>query len=335
MDYREFEQTTKMLTVTNIPQEHIDLFIGHYGFEVTTPEKEFVSSKDYPTFRIHYIVSGKLTLFAEGKKYALHRHQCFMLRPDASIGFQTDAADPAAFYWVSFSGNMSNYYAEQMGFSLASPYLAIPTQLQKQLRVAYYRNFTVDADKAELTDAIFIENFMRILQLLYRSSSLARQARKGHARQTKPYIKMALDYINAHYSDSELTLREIARALFVHENYLSRLFKSSMNVSFREYLTQKRIETSVSLMDQGYRSIRKIAELVGYSDALYFSKSFKKLNSCSPREHLRKITEKLEKTDPPPQPLPIRRRLRRQTDGRRDARRHGRETALTQTVCVG
>lgn len=146
---------------------------------------------------------------------------------------------------------------------------------------------------------------------------------------------MALDYINAHYSDSELTLREIARALFVHENYLSRLFKSSMNVSFREYLTQKRIETSVSLMDQGYRSIRKIAELVGYSDALYFSKSFKKLNSCSPREHLRKITEKLEKTDPPPQPLPIRRRLRRQTDGRRDARRHGRETALTQTVCVG
>ena len=122
----------------------------------------------------------------------------------------------------------------------------------------------------------------------------------GEVRHRFGKIEEEIDYINAHYSDSELTLREIARALFVHENYLSRLFKSSMNVSFREYLTQKRIETSVSLMDQGYRSIRKIAELVGYSDALYFSKSFKKLNSCSPREHLRKITEKLEKTDPPP-----------------------------------
>lgn len=303
MDYREFEQATQTHSVTNIPQEHIDLSIGHYGFEATAPEKQYVSSKDYPTFRLHYIVSGKLTLFIDGIKHTLRRHQCFILRPSVSIGFKTDASDPAVFYWVSFSGNLSNYYVSQMGFSQSTHFLTIPTQMQKQLRVAFYRNFNIAADKTELTDAIFIENFMRILQLLYRSYSLSHRTRKKQSRQVKPYIEMTLDYINANYANCDLSLREIAGKLFVNENYLSRLFKSAMNVTFREYLTQKRIETSVSLMDHGYRSVRKIAESVGYSDALYFSKTFKKLNHCSPREHIGKLSEKLRKGAPSPEHL--------------------------------
>lgn len=105
----------------------------------------------------------------------------------------------------------------------------------------------------------------------------------------KEYVEQALEYINRRYSDPELSIKEIANAIHIHENYLSHTFREEMGLPFREYLSQKRISMSYVLMEKGMTSISEIAYAVGFSDPLYFSKVFKRYNHISPSEHLKKM----------------------------------------------
>ena len=47
-----------------------DLFVGHYGYEIVEKNKEEVDSS-FPSFRLHYVIKGSVTLFFEGKKVSL------------------------------------------------------------------------------------------------------------------------------------------------------------------------------------------------------------------------------------------------------------------------
>ena len=285
MTILEFESTQKQISsMNNFTIPHVDLSIGHYGFEVTNPNKSSITGESYPSYRLHYIINGSVTLTINSKKYKLRKNSCFYLRPDIDISYQTDSSNPATFYWVSFTGQNVFYYLQKMGFSDTCFSLYVPTKLQAKLHRAFYSNFNLSPKADSLKDIIFIENFMKIVQLLSASSNIVRPIKK--AKENKNHIERALEIINTNYSNPYFSIKDIAKELFLHENYVSKLFKQQMNLTFSSYLSRFRIEMSVSLIDQGYTSINKIAHAVGFSDPLYFSKIFKKYNNCSPSEEI-------------------------------------------------
>ena len=288
MDFNAFEENTKAKSASNVTTDHIDLLIGHYGFEHTQADKGYVSSFDYPTFRLHFILKGQLNLFVCGNPIPVRKHQLFLLQPDIDMGFITDPEDPAVFYWISFSGNKSREYAEKMGFGDKTPCIGVPARYVNKLRDAFYKNFTVPAGCEDLTDIIFNEHFMQIARLAALSARSVRQNTETQKKHKKKYVELALEYINGHYSDPDLSIAEVAKSLFLHENYLSKIFKGAMGLTFGSYLTQKRIEAAVMLIKQGFSSVGEIAARVGYADPLYFSKVYKKYNKISPSADIRK-----------------------------------------------
>ena len=302
MKIQEFERSIDTLTVTNdftnMPWIRNEIGVEHYGYENTKSDKPFVSSKGYPTFRLHYIVHGKLTLLADGKQIPLKAEQCFLLRPDKNIGYKTDPVQPASIYWVSISGNSCKALFAQLNLNENNSVLSVGRQYRRALRGAFFANFRENDDAKSVRDCMFLENFLRIYQCLFLSQDAnkkaAEQKRTG-AKQIS-YVEKTSKYINEHYNDPELTIKAIAQSMFLHENYLSHIFSEAMGQSFREYLTQKRIERSIVLMQNGMTSIKNIAKEIGFSDALYFSKVFKKYNGISPSEHLKK----LKTATPPP-----------------------------------
>ncbi len=290
MNLNEFESATQQKTVSsNIESDHIDLLIGHYGFERTKADKAYVSSYEYPTFRLHFILQGRVFLQVENQKYCLKKNTVFLLRPNMPIGYYTDPKQPAIIYWVSFSGNKCRYYAEKAGFSSKIHFASIPPRYLKKIRDLFYENFIIPHEKMDLTDVIFSANFLRIVQYCAFSAQLSDQNAELHRNKRKNYVELTLEYINTHYSDSALKIGEVAKSLFLHENYLSKIFKASMGTTFGNYLSQKRIETAAMLMGQGYTSVKEIAAMVGFDDPLYFSKVFKKYNKVSPTETIKKI----------------------------------------------
>ncbi len=91
--------------------------------------------------------------------------------------------------------------------------------------------------------------------------------------------------IQAHLSDSDFCLDDVASRLFLSPNYLRTLWKRETGMTFTEYITELRMERARILLKGKARRIGEVAEQVGYRDSRYFSSSFKKLYHISPGEY--------------------------------------------------
>ena len=80
----------------------------------------------------------------------------------------------------------------------------------------------------------------------------------------------------------DISLEEAAEAMGMSSFYFSRFFRTAYNRTFLEYLTSYRIERAEELLRQTDIPVREIAPRVGYTDANYFTKVFKKYVGVSP-----------------------------------------------------
>lgn len=92
------------------------------------------------------------------------------------------------------------------------------------------------------------------------------------------------EILNEHYKQ-EITLVGLARMVGVTPSYLSRLFKKELEINFTDYLNQLRIEKAKVLLDIPHMKILEIASKVGFNNAEYFSKMFKKVTGMNPNNY--------------------------------------------------
>lgn len=104
-------------------------------------------------------------------------------------------------------------------------------------------------------------------------------------KKSNKLIDQALDYIEKHLYEQSLTLKTIASKVYVNESYLSRIFKQEMGESLIEYITRKRIEQSIILLNTTDLKAYEIAEQIGISDPHYFSICFKKQVGVTIKEY--------------------------------------------------
>lgn len=82
----------------------------------------------------------------------------------------------------------------------------------------------------------------------------------------------------------KITLSDIAWHLHCSTVTLTEHFKKEFGITIMEYVTSKRMQMAVRLLENSDTSIRETAEACGFSDIEYFSKSFKKYHGTSPSE---------------------------------------------------
>lgn len=93
-----------------------------------------------------------------------------------------------------------------------------------------------------------------------------------------------LYYIDHNYR-SNIKLESIAPLFGYNSAYLGKIFSKAVGQSFNSYVDSKRIEESKKLLSQNQLKVYEIAELVGYSNADYFHKKFRKYVGESPAEY--------------------------------------------------
>jgi len=94
----------------------------------------------------------------------------------------------------------------------------------------------------------------------------------------------AVEYIDSHYADPDLSLQKVCSVLGVSKSHLSPIFKAHTGMTFVEYVTCRRAEEAKILLASDRYKIYEIAERVGFRDAHYFSMTFKKQTGVTPRE---------------------------------------------------
>lgn len=107
-------------------------------------------------------------------------------------------------------------------------------------------------------------------------------------------VRKIIDYVEANIQNPDLSLRWIAKKiLFMNEDYVGRLFKKETNENFSQYVTKLRIEKAKNLLESSANyKMYEICELVGFSDAQYFSQVFKKYTGFTPSEYKKMIEKK-------------------------------------------
>ena len=95
----------------------------------------------------------------------------------------------------------------------------------------------------------------------------------------------ALQYVNAHYSDADISLDSVAEAINISANYLSALFSNKVGLSFVEYITKKRMAKAKQLLRNTSKRSGEIAGEIGYKDPRYFSFVFKKYQGVTPSQY--------------------------------------------------
>lgn len=98
------------------------------------------------------------------------------------------------------------------------------------------------------------------------------------------------DYIKEHYVD--VTLEDLTQIVHMNPNYISRFFKQKTNQNFSEYLIEVRMKKAAELLDDIQYKTYEVSALVGYSNSVNFTRTFKNFFGMSPREYRNRTQKK-------------------------------------------
>lgn len=108
-----------------------------------------------------------------------------------------------------------------------------------------------------------------------------REEPPNQARERFDYI---LEYVEHHFADRDLTVKQVADLFFYNEKYLSGLFLKKTGERFSRYLNGMRVRHAAQRIKEG-ASIAEAAAQSGFADPFYFSKVFKRITGTTPGEY--------------------------------------------------
>lgn len=103
-------------------------------------------------------------------------------------------------------------------------------------------------------------------------------------RRTGKLIQDAQDIVLEKLKEP-VNVQLIAQRLRISPNYLSAIFKAETGIRLTEYITNVKMREAARLLRESNKNILEITALIGYDNANYFSRSFKKQYGLTPSEY--------------------------------------------------
>jgi AraC family transcriptional regulator of arabinose operon len=155
-------------------------------------------------------------------------------------------------------------------------------KLQGLFEGVYESYFESSEPVSALTTNIFEQLLIRCHQLAPKQSFPLMDSR----------ITLVRDYIARNF-DQNFTIDTLSGKVGLSPARLSALFKQQTGSTPMRWRDERRMARASQLLLQTLYPVSKIAELVGYSDALYFSRCFSRHLNCSPSAYRDKRREKI------------------------------------------
>lgn len=254
-----------------------DLGIINLVYEKHPPLKE--SFTIGAVFKLCVVTSGEGVFKTLRKSYKLKRGDIFLISP--SMKHSISSTSNLNYMYIKFSSTYAYKLVEQFRLNKINCYFE---------NFEYIINVWENAFKGNLTNVTLIASGLVFLTL----PNLQLPTYKNQTKnKTELKVENIINIIKDNYCESSFNLEKLARLLFYNKKYLSDLFKKKFNVTFTAYLTELRLNNAINLINSGFTSIKEIAQLSGFSDALYFSKIFKKNTGLPPIKFIEKEQSKI------------------------------------------
>lgn len=127
----------------------------------------------------------------------------------------------------------------------------------------------------------YLLNFNSLAELKQDLASLLGRFLGLNHMEEGTLINRVRQYMQEHYAEN-ISLSKIAQEHYLNPSYLSQLFKSKTGENISRFLEDIRVEKAKELLSSLSLPVVDVAFLVGYNDARYFSKVFKKNTGVLP-----------------------------------------------------
>ena len=227
-----------------------------------------------------YVVEGEGRLMTTNGQQVLVPGNVFIIPPGHAHEYAANTSKPWSIFWVHFRGHHAVDYFKHLSSSEDNIALnsLVDLGLQNEFRAL------VDAAYSAFVLADFVYCANRLKQLL---SYMELRLRRHQERPGEIPLERLNTYMREHLH-STLTLDQLAAFCHLSKFYFARRYKSLTGVSPLQHFTQMKVEQACLLLENSVLSVSEVAFELGYEDALYFSRVFRKHKGLSPgqyREH--------------------------------------------------
>lgn len=251
----------------------------HTGPVIETPHPE--GRNDY---QLLYIASGKGYFYFKDSETETEvtKGNMVLFRPKEPQVYRYYASDKTEVYWVHFTGWKVEEYLERyelpkdsnVFFTGVTPdYPWIYKQIIRELQL----------QRVNYEDMISLY-MHHILLTINRYIKEGRQT----THNTITDIERAVHYFNENYNKN-ISIEQYANEHLMSVNWFIHSFKSVMKVPPMQYIVSLRITVAKGYLENSNKNITEIAQEVGYDNALYFSRLFKKYTGYSPSKYKKTV----------------------------------------------
>lgn len=170
--------------------------------------------------------------------------------------------------------------------------LTLNTLLRKTIESTHVHPFYIDRMSSDFS--VKIEKAVNESQL----EALALQMLRKYCTMVKNYstknlsalVEKCVHQIHFHYTEP-LSLEILAQANSVSTSYLSALFHKETGSTITAFINETRINRSILLLNTTNLSINEIASQCGFSDANYYTRTFKKIKGITPMMYRKTVSK--------------------------------------------
>lgn len=165
----------------------------------------------------------------------------------------------------------------------------IITEIFLTYKIYYPSLIQFDRSLSDFVNMILDEEY----KLGYLEQTIVSYGSRCMKKETPPsdivFSQKITTYIKENYTNPDLSVAKLSEIFGLNTSYMGTLFKKVNDQSLLHYITTVRMEASKELLKLNKYKISDISEMVGYSDAFYYSKRFKKMYGYSPKDYLHHV----------------------------------------------
>ena len=237
----------------------MDLCVKQFGTERTVPSHRYGPHvRDH--YLIHYVLSGKGRLMAEGLTHAIGAGQAFVIFPDQVTVYQADFDEPWHYGWVGFTGEDAASLIAAVGATLVNPVVRCRHNLFPVIH-QMQRDIELPESQLALTGGL-----MRFLALLGDGESLNKSS-------SRVLYEKALWHLRSNYQRS-ITVDETAALVGLSRSQLFRIFRHESDQSPKQALTELRLEEAYRLLLETSLTVQEVSYAVGIPSCSRFCSMF-------------------------------------------------------------
>lgn len=272
----------------NIPEGYIDktipLFVNSCGTYQLFAKDHMTTERPFGRndYQLIYLASGKGTFYFDGTTPTSVKAGHIVIYPPHTMQkYSYDGKDTPHIYWIHFSGSSPDIILDTYGFSSTSQTYFVGSD-SEYLHIFDSIIFELQCKKPFYTDcaATLFKELLIAFGRFHVNHTLYRKPLSFHR------LDKAAAYFHTHFNeniDIETYIKEYEPDLCISLFY--RQFKEYCGQSPLQYILDIRLSTAKKMLETTNCSIQEIAHSVGYENALYFSRLFRKHTGFSPKEY--------------------------------------------------